>query len=246
MVRPLTFVNDSRGWKKYSNQAATSGSPQRPTSRDRERPLLDLTTGALQKALALENQSNKFAEIMQKLQQLANKSFRFTDSPIFPQKAELDKFVEKSIFCFPEYFGPCRENISLLHHLQRYAACYLAYESGYFAMLHAAKSPRSSESTGIVSSGEKPSSPATSACPISGSGQSAIKGFLAECQPPMSHLFEAFQRAHITGEIHLQALARQSEEDLRTYIQSSKLSIAGSALEVEALVQAFVTKKSPI
>jgi hypothetical protein len=62
----------------------------------------------------------------------------------------------------------------------------------------------------------------------------------------MSHLYERFQRARITGEIHLQVLARRNEEDLRKYLLSSEIVIAQTALEVEALVQAFVEKKSEL
>jgi hypothetical protein len=75
-------------------------------------------------------------------------------------------------------------------------------------------------------------------------GQTAIEAFLAGCQPPMSRLLEGFHEARITGEIHLQVMARKSEDDLKKYIMSS--GITQKLLEVEALVQAFVQKKSEL
>ncbi|KAJ6547051.1 hypothetical protein B0H19DRAFT_251054 [Mycena capillaripes] len=240
---------------------------------NRETTVLDVTVDALQKALALENQSQKFGEIMKKLQQLADETFSFTGMLIFPQKANLDLFVQKSIDGFPHFFGPCREDVVLLHHLQRYAACYLAYKSGYFEKrqrlggrntyrqtnslrikippLKSASlkyGPQNTETRAetIASGGENSRRFETVTSGLPDSGQVAIKAFLAECNPPMSHLFDAFQRAHITGEIHLKALASRSEEEIRKYILSSDFTIAQTALEVEALVEAFIQKKCPV
>ncbi|KAF7353608.1 hypothetical protein MVEN_01045200 [Mycena venus] len=240
----------------------------------------DAMVDALQKALAFEARPDKFAEITRKLQELSDETLRFTQ-PIFPQKAALDLFVERSIESFPDFFGFCREDVELLHHLQRYAACFVAYKTGYFDDPNTTKRlrikilpPKLASRTEITTSGDESTrTPATKSSRITilpprsrpqtestsggessrqpesmgnllDSGKTAIETFLAGCHPPMSHLFEGFQRARITGEIHLQALAGRAEDDLREYITSSEIAIAQTALEVEALVQALVRKKS--
>lgn len=75
-----------------------------------------------------------------------------------------------------------------------------------------------------------------------GPGPTAVKAFLAGCHPPMPHLLERFLQARITGEIHLEALARWNDEDLRRFLTSNG-GIARTALEVEALVQGLARKK---
>jgi hypothetical protein len=71
-------------------------------------------------------------------------------------------------------------------------------------------------------------------------GPTKIQDFLAGCHPPMSHLFEDFLRARITGEIHLQGLARWDDEKLRDYFASN---VTQTPLEVEALVQGLTQKQ---
>jgi hypothetical protein len=126
----------------------------------------NVTVDALQKSLALENRPNEFAKItvrcMQipsrlqilgwpqtQLEKLAEGTLRF-DMPIYPQKAQLDIFVQRvgnrasssaeregskrpqSINSLPHFFNSYPDDIDLIHHLQRYAACYVAYKTGYF------------------------------------------------------------------------------------------------------------------
>ncbi|KAJ7837007.1 hypothetical protein B0H14DRAFT_1116103 [Mycena olivaceomarginata] len=91
----------------------------------------NVTVAALQKALALENRPNEFAKITTQLEELAEGTLRFA-MPIYPQKAQLDIFVQRSINSFPHFFNSCPDDIDLIHHLQRYAACYVAYKTGYF------------------------------------------------------------------------------------------------------------------
>ncbi|KAF8184873.1 hypothetical protein K438DRAFT_1837021 [Mycena galopus ATCC 62051] len=207
------------------------------------------TVYALQKALALENRAEEYEEIKTKLQKLADETFKFT-TPIFPQKSALDFFVKRSIEDFPDFFCACGENIELLHHLQRYAACYVAYKAGYFSEGgKTTKSPRikilppklrtQSETGASGESARHLSSPSA----LPDHGRTVIQTFLAGCQPPMSHLFESFQRQHITGELYLEGMARWSEGDLRKYVSSQ---IAQTALEAEAIVQALLGKKSRV
>ncbi|KAJ7739711.1 hypothetical protein DFH07DRAFT_78067 [Mycena maculata] len=181
---------------------------------------------ALQNALSLQNQPQLFDKIIGRLQQHADRTLRVT-RPIRPQPVALNLFVDKSMVSFPSFFGSCRKNIALLHHLQRYAACYVAYKAGYFQKRSRKK--RKSRTNKNTYRQEVPSG--------SGMGPATIKTFLAGCHPSMSHLFEAFQRARITGEIHLRTLALRSEENLRVYLMSG--GIAKTPLECEALVQGF-------
>ncbi|KAJ7461036.1 hypothetical protein B0H11DRAFT_162639 [Mycena galericulata] len=97
---------------------------------------------ALQHALALQDRPQIFEEIILQLQKHADETLRFT-MPIWPQPAPLHLFVEKAMRSFPHLFGSCGEDIALLHHLQRYAACYLAYKIGYFQR----REPRSRKRT---------------------------------------------------------------------------------------------------
>jgi len=202
---------------------------------------------ALQNALSLQDQPELFHEIILQLRKNADETLSFT-APIWPQKKALKLFVQKSMASFPSFFGSCHQDISLLHHLQRYAACYLAYKSGYFENMnykHQTARPKS-RTKQCVSSNEKASQPkghdALSGAE-SGQGPAAIKAFLAGCQPPMSHLFESFKRVRITGEVHLHALACRSEASLRQYLVSSDVRIATTPLELEALVQALAQRK---
>ncbi|KAJ7261317.1 hypothetical protein B0H12DRAFT_1106232 [Mycena haematopus] len=168
--------------------------------------------------------------------------------PIYPQKAALHLFVERSMDDLPEFFSLCRENTELLHHLQRYAACYVAYKAGYFSDALGSNTikilPRIKILPPKLRLGTETIAPGSSrskSMDLSESGLTVIKAFLAGCHPPMSHLFENFRRAHITGEIHLQGMARWTREELRDYLMSS--GITKTMLEAQAIVEAFVRKK---
>ncbi|KAJ7043177.1 hypothetical protein C8F04DRAFT_31861 [Mycena alexandri] len=224
-----------------SNSSRSHSHTLASQSSSKQRPLLQRNVeDALQSTLKLENRSNEFVRIVEQLQELADQTLRF-HMPIFPQKSSLDSFVDKTIKSLPQFFSTCPEDIDLLHHLQRYAACYLAHKSGYF------ERPGSGWSAGT--SGIKirlksrpvragPPSHLENGSQLQTSGTEAIRSFLAGCHPPMVHLLDAFQLARITGEIHLQTLARRNEDDLRQYLNSTALCT--TALEVEALVQGFL------
>jgi len=123
---------------------------------------------ALQNALSLQDQPELFHEIILQLRKNADETLSFT-APIWPQKKALKLFVQKSMASFPSFFGSCHQDISLLHHLQRYAACYLAYKSGYFENMnykHQTARPKS-RTKQCVSSNEKASQPkAMMFCPV--------------------------------------------------------------------------------
>ncbi|KAJ7168215.1 hypothetical protein C8R43DRAFT_143000 [Mycena crocata] len=205
---------------------------------------------ALRQALSLENQPTRFSDITRQLRTFADETFRFT-MPIFPQPVALADFVQKSIVAFPEYFSRCHEDIPLLHHLQRYAACYLAHKTGYFERRRLSNpTPQKPEAlkiklparSNVVKSpsslGGKRPSPEPS--PTSSHAPTAINEFLAGCHPPMLHLLELFLHARITGEIHLEGMARWPEERLRDYLISNLLT--RTPFEVETLTQAFARK----
>ncbi|KAJ6522795.1 hypothetical protein DFH09DRAFT_1421470 [Mycena vulgaris] len=171
--------------------------------------------------------------------------------PIFPQQAALALFVEKagcSIDSFPEFFGTCHNDIDLLHHLQRYAACYVAHKTGYFEnhgrARNATTGSRTSKVGGVKygppkSGVRKRTAVAISELPAidpASPGALHVQAFLAGCYPPMAHLLEGFLHSHITSEIELHALARRDEGALRQYL-TAESGIARTALEEEALVQ---------
>ncbi|KAK7023971.1 hypothetical protein R3P38DRAFT_2955179 [Favolaschia claudopus] len=203
------------------------------------------TVSALQRALTLENLPDAFAEIIAKLQIVADATLKFS-KPIFPQKVALDLFVQRCMDSLPRYFTSCKGDVELLHHLQRYAACYVAYKTGYFcstvkrppvrALRIKILPPRPQTGIPALADTVDPTNKLTH------DGRTAIETFLAECHPPMSHLFEGFQRARITGEIHLQSLARKTGDELRTYFLTSEIAITKTALEVEALVQGLIRR----
>ncbi|CAK5279355.1 unnamed protein product [Mycena citricolor] len=201
--------------------------------------VFDYASDALQSAVGLRDPSRRdqFAAVKERLAGIADECFDFAPG-VGAQPGNLDRFVHESVRAFPDLLGKCEREIELLHHLQRYGACYLMCKSAGDDAAARRTQDKKNSRTGppLTIRVPKPSRENQRAPDGPDFGRATIEKFLAECQPSMLHLLANFEQAKITGAAHLQRLVLKSRDEaaIRPYLR--KLKVAESELEVEALV----------